>query len=73
MRLLSLILDYEKLSRAAVAKGADLNALFAIPAKEEIGRAKYMEADKYAEGYAAIREKMEQEISAIAQKGGEDA
>ncbi len=73
MRLLSLILDYEKLARAAVAKGAELGDLLAISAKEEIGRAKFVEAEKYQAEYAAIREKMEREIGAIAQKGGEDA
>ena len=73
MRLLALILDYEKLARSAVAKGADLNALLTISTKEEIGRAKFVEAEKYQAEYAAIREKMEQEISAVAQKGGEDA
>ena len=73
MRLLALILDYEKLARAAIAKGAELEALLTIGAKEEIGRAKFVEADKYAEAYAGIRQEMEQQISAIAEKGGEDA
>ena len=73
MRLLSLILDYETLARAAVAKGAELGALLAVSAKEDIGRAKFVEAEKYQAEYAAIHEKMEQEIRAAAQKGGEDA
>ena len=72
MRLLALILDYDKLARAAVAKGADLQALFAIPSKEQIGRAKFVEADKYEAEYAAIAQAMESEIAAIAEKGGED-
>ncbi len=71
-RLLALILDYDKLARAAVAKGADLQALFAIPAREQIGRAKFVEADKYEAEYAAIAQAMEREIAAIAEKGGED-
>ena len=73
MRLLQLILDYEKLARGAVEKGADLQALLSIGAKERIGRAKSVEADRYAAEYAAIGEEMEAEISAVAEKGGEDA
>ena len=52
---------------------ADLQALLSIGAKERIGRAKSVEADRYAAEYAAIGEEMEAEISAIAEKGGEDA
>ena len=59
MRLLALILDYDTLARAAVDKGADLQALLTISAREEIGRAKFVEAEQYAAEYAAIREKME--------------
>ena len=45
--------------------------LLEIPAKEKIGRAKYVEADKYVEEYAAISEEMEREIAAIAEKAGD--
>lgn len=73
MRMLSMIIRYEQLCRAAIAQGAELQELFDIPSKEEIGRAKFVDADKYAEAYAAIEEKMESEIRAIAEKGGADA
>jgi V/A-type H+-transporting ATPase subunit A len=40
-RLLGMILEYDKLCRAALEKGADMNKLFRIPARREsIGRAK---------------------------------
>ena len=73
MRMLSMIIRYEQLCRTAIAQGAELQELFDIPSKEEIGRAKFVDADKYAEAYAAIEEKMESEIRAIAEKGGADA
>ncbi len=72
MKLMSLILDFDRLAREAVRKGAALEPLLAIPAKEKIGRAKYVEAEEYAAVYAAIAEEMEREIGAIAEKAGED-
>ena len=72
MRLMGLILDYDKLVREAIAKGAELQPMFQIPAKEKIGRAKFIEADQYVEGYSAIHDEMEQEIRAIAEKAGDE-
>ena len=71
--MLALILDYDKLCRAAIAKGADVEELFQIPAREKIGRAKSVPEDEYVSVYAAIRTDMEAQIAAIAAKGGEDA
>jgi len=73
MRMLSLIIRFEQLCRGAIEQGAGLTELFAIPAKEEIGRAKFVEADKYVDAYAAIEEQMEEQIRAIAEKGGAEA
>ena len=72
MRLLALILNYDKLARAALEKGAKIQDLFDIPAKEQIGRAKFVEADKYAEAYSEIEKQMEAEIDAAVEKGGAD-
>lgn len=72
MRLLALILDYDRLARASVAKGGNLQAIFDIPAREQIGRAKFVEADKYSEAYAAITQAMEEQIAAITEKAGAD-
>ena len=71
--MLSLILDYDKLCRAAIEKGADVEALFQIEARERIGRAKSVPEEEYETAYAALRTDMEAQIAAIAAKGGEDA
>ena len=71
-KLLAVILSYDKLCRDAVAKGADAAKLFAIPAREKIGRAKSVPADEYVKAYADIQSGMEQEIADVAAQGGED-
>ena len=71
-KLLSLILNYDRLCRAAIEKGAQTADLFAIPTRERIGRAKSAEADRYAEVYAGIARSMAGEIDACAEKGGLD-
>jgi len=70
--LMGLILGFDKLSRAALANGAELKELTAIGAKEKIGRAKTVPADQYKSEYGKIAEEMKAQIEAIAQ-GGEDA
>jgi len=70
-QMLAMILDYRKLCRAAIEKGANVQDLFAISAREDIGRAKSVEEDQYAQRFVRIREKMEAEIETIAAKGGE--
>ncbi len=69
--LLGIILDYDKLCREALDKGADMNKLFTIPAREQIGRAKSVPAEEYKEVYAKISESMKYQIEEIA-AGGED-
>ena len=71
-RMLALIRDYDTQCRAAAEKGGSLADLFAIPAREGIGRAKSVPADQYKDDYAALSDQMEREINAIAEKG-EDA
>ncbi len=70
-KLLGMILDYDKLCRAAIEKGAPAAELFAIGSREKIGRAKSVPAEEYTQVYAAIAETMEGEISAIIEKAGE--
>ena len=70
--LMDLILSFDEMSRAALEKGADMKALFAIPSKARIGRAKMAAPDKYKEEYAAILADMKAEIEAVIE-GGEDA
>jgi len=70
-RMLQLILDYDQLCRSAIKRGANVQELFEIPARESIGRAKSVEENAYVEAYAQIRRNMEEEIEAVVAKGGE--
>ena len=70
-KLLALILDYDRLCREAIGKGADVAKLFVIPAREKIGRAKSVPEETYAAEYEQIRTEMTQEIAAVAAQGGE--
>ena len=70
--LMDLILSFDEMSRAALEKGADMKALFAMPSKARIGRAKMAAPDRYKEEYAGILADMKKEIDAIIE-GGEDA
>ena len=72
-RLLAMVLEYDKLCRAAIAKGADVMKLFAIPVRETIGRAKSVPVDQYKDAYAQMRADMAQQIEEIAALGGENA
>ena len=72
-KLLAMILHYEKFCRDAIAKGAPVMALFQIPAREKIGRAKSVEAEEYPQVYQQIEQEMAQEIEAVSAQGGEEA
>ena len=73
MRLLALILHYETLCRDAIDKGAALPALFAIPARERLGWAKYAAAEEYAANYQQVHAEMDGQIADLVKKAGEDA
>ncbi len=70
--LLGLILHYDAECRDALEKNAPMQKLFAIPARVDIGRAKSVPAEEYAAVYDQIQSDMEQQIAAIAAKGGDD-
>ena len=71
-RLLDLILHYDVLCREALEKNADMNGLFAIDAREKIGRAKMADAATFSADYDAIDAQMKEEIANVI-AGGEDA
>ena len=73
MRLLALILHYETLCRDAIDKGAALPVLFAIPARERLGWAKYAAAEEYAANYQQVHAEMDGQIADLVKKAGEDA
>ena len=58
--------------REALSKGADMNALFAIPVREKIGRAKMADAKTFEADYDAIAAEMKQEIADVVAGGEEE-
>ena len=71
-KLLGMILHYEALCREAISKGANVMALFQIPARELIGRAKSVPAEEYVETYARIEAEMAQQIQEVTAQGGDN-
>ena len=71
-RLLDIVLKYDVLCREALGKGAEMNALFGIDAREKIGRAKMADPNAFTEAYDAIENQMKAEIEAVL-AGGEEA
>ena len=71
-KLLSMILNYDALCHEALEKGALLQPLLEIPAREQIGRAKSVPADQYASVYQQIETDMKAQISTIIEEGGMD-
>jgi len=71
-RLMALILHYEDLCRGAIARGVALVDLFTTPAREQLGWAKYSEADKYAQVYEQLGLDMDREVEELIRKAGED-
>ena len=70
-KLLGLVLRYESLCRDALTQGVEAQKLFDLPAREDIGRAKYEEADAYAAAYDKIAADMERQIDELIGKVGE--
>ena len=70
-KLLAMVLHYEDLCRAAIAKGAPVSKLFDIPSREQIGRAKSVPAEEYVQVYQQIERDMASEIDAVIAQGGE--
>ena len=71
-KLLALILHYDRLCRAAADRGAAADALFALPVRAAVGRAKSVPAGEYAQAYAAMERDMEAQIEQAAAKGGQE-
>ena len=69
-RLLGLVISYDELCRDALSRGADMNALFAITAREKIARAKIIADDLVETEFAKIENEMKQQIE-DAVNGGE--
>ena len=70
--LMDLVLRFDSLCRDALGKGADMNALFAIDAREKIGRAKMADAKSFGADYDAMIAEMKQEIADVVAGGEEE-
>ena len=71
-RLMDLVLRFDELCRDALQKGADMEKLFVIPARERIGRAKTADVKVFEQEYSDIEAQMKREIEEVI-AGGEDA
>ena len=71
-KLLAMILNYDKLCRAAIAKKVEPQKLFDLPVREAIGRAKNVPEDEYKEAYVRIAADMEAQIQAAGEGGDEE-
>lgn len=70
--MLKMVLDYDVKCRAALDKGADLQALFEIDARNGIGRAKSVPEDTFEDVYAGIFKAMDEQITEVAERGEDD-
>ena len=61
-RLLSLILKYDEEVRAVLNRIEDLEALFTMPSREKIGRAKMIAPEAFEKAYDDIESEMKSEI-----------
>ena len=71
-RLLDIILKYDDKCREALSKGAELQKLFDIGVREDIGRAKTADPDEYAKAYDEIIDLMYVQIDEAAAGGDEE-
>jgi len=72
-KMLQMILDYDKLCRSAIEKGAQPADLFAIPFRERMGRAKSVPDDQFVQVFAEMSREMAEQIDAAIAKGGAEA
>ncbi len=67
-KLMQLILKFYELGKRAISQGVSQDDIFAISAREKIGRAKDAPTDAYAAHYAEIDALMESEIEKLISK-----
>ena len=70
--LLHMILRWGELGEKALDMGAEFSKISALPVKEDIGRAKYVEEKDVAERFAEINKKLEHEMGELYEEGGID-
>ncbi len=68
--MLSLIIKWGELGEKALAAGAELSKIIAMPIREDIGRAKYTDEKNMTAHFAKIRESLETQMAALCEEGG---
>ena len=68
--MLKLILKWGELGEKALDAGVEFSKIAALPVREDIGRAKYVEEKDVTERFAAIESKLEDQMSALTEEGG---
>ena len=69
-KMLGMILDYDRLCRGAIARGAEAGPLFEIPFRERIGRAKSVPDEEYPAVFLTMAGELEAQIEAVLAQGG---
>ena len=69
--LLGLILSFYEKSKAAIARGADVEKIADMPVREKIGRAKAVPHDEYKQIYKEYEEELSAELEELVKEGNE--
>ena len=64
LKMLGLILEFDRLARNALQKNVDAEDIIALPVKERIGRAKYIPEERMEE-FRIISEEMERQFAGL--------
>ena len=71
-RMLSMILRYDELAREAIAQGAQIDAILALPVRTSIAQAKYEEPDAWQTAFDGIDRELAEQMRQLTEKAGED-
>ena len=63
--LMNLVFEFDKMARAAIAKGAEIDDLTTLSVRERIGRAKSVADDAYEAEYSDILREAEEQLTAL--------
>lgn len=67
--MLSLILQFADYGEKAIEAGADVDEIMALPVREEIGRAKYIQEDEVKESFEAISKNIIEQMAELGLEG----
>jgi len=72
-KMLELVLSYYDVAKAALDKGADMNALFTMPVRDRIARAKACPQDEVDATFASIAAQLKSEAQALVAEAAKEA